>query len=149
MKLRRLSYEIGQKMKPFAPLLFAAFALSGCATRPAATPEQMEVALKPLYCQSGEQCSAMWKRAQVWLATNGHYRLQLVSDAVINTYGPIHAEMWFAYQVTREPQEGGIEQIRIAGGCGNRFGCLGDIMIETAKFKTYVLEASAPQVVVK
>jgi hypothetical protein len=112
--------------------------LSACAAGPQPSDADMERSRAPLYCDGADQCTAMWKRAQVWIANNGHYRVQLVSDAIINTYGPVYPEVWYAYQVVREPVGDGREEIKLSGACANRFICHGNLDIYRADFKRFV-----------
>ena len=65
----------------------------------------------------------MWRRAQVWLASNARYRLAMVTDAVITTHGPARGDMAIAYQVTRESAGAGRERIKVWAGCGNPYAC--------------------------
>lgn len=127
-----------------ALLAAAVVSLSGCAGYiKSASSADTALANEPLYCEGAEQCTTYWKRAQVWIASNGHYRVRTVTDSIINTEGPVYAELWYAYQVTKEPQAGNREQIRIAMNCGNRFTCLDHPDKVAADFKRYV-RAAAP-----
>jgi len=103
--------------------MLAVLSLQGCANVYQATPIDKAAAEKPLYCDPSTTCAEMWRRAQVWLASNARYRLALVTDAVINTHGPARGEMAMAYQVTRESAGAGRDRIRVWAGCGNQFAC--------------------------
>jgi len=126
-------------MRQSIALLCLLASLAGCANiTPSASAIDTAAANEPLYCEGAQQCSDYWKRAQVWVASNSTYRMQLASDSVITTFGPRNGDLNFAFQVTREPQGGGREQIRIAMACGNMFGCRSNRDTVTAAFKAYV-----------
>lgn len=76
----------------------------------------------------GQQCSAMWSRAQTWLATKARYRVQLMSENVIQTYGPLDSVYdGVAYTVTKEDQGNGKSRIYIRGACSTTiYGCVFD-----------------------
>lgn len=103
-------------------IIFALAAhLAGCATfyKPVATAR--------LVCPDPE-CTTTWAAAQTWLAKNSRYRLQMVNDSVIQTYGPherVHDAV--AYTLTREPAGGGRTMIVISGAChATVYGCVFD-----------------------
>lgn len=126
--------------------------LAGCASGPGSSvsPEVEAAAREPLYCHGPEQCSVYWRRAQLWVASNSAWKIQTVTDALIVTYTPQRSSVERGYQITREPQDGGREQISIGSACANMFGCSTDTFQQAAKFKQYVkdvkpVQAAAPQ----
>lgn len=126
-------------MKHLLHTLAAAATLAGCASlTPQASSEDTAAANEPLLCKGAQQCADYWRRAQVWIATNSSYRIQVATDSVISTFGPLKSDMRFAYQVTREPISDGEERISIAMGCGNMFGCRENRDTVTAAFKAFV-----------
>ncbi|MDO9227145.1 MAG: hypothetical protein Q8M09_12455 [Pseudomonadota bacterium] len=95
--------------------------LAGCGTfyRPTATAG--------VQCD-GARCERLWQRAQTWLAVNGRYRIQIINDAVIQTYGP-HEGVYdaVAYTLTKHQQPNGKVLISIQGGCHpTLYGCVTD-----------------------
>ena len=84
-------------------------------------------ALAGIDCEP-ERCAELWQRAQVWLATNGSYRIQLVTDSVIQTYGPDERDPTaVAYTVTRAISASGRGKITIRGSCAPTiYGCVTD-----------------------
>jgi len=50
----------------------------------------------------------------------------VVSDAIIQTAGPIPSDTHWAYTITRQINGDGSGEIEIHGRCGNMFGCLPD-----------------------
>lgn len=110
-------------MKTVALLVpLAGLALSGCASS-----FYQPTARAVVVCE-GARCDRIWQRAQTWLVTNSRYRIQVVNDAIIQTYGP-HEYVWdaVAYTLTREPTPNGKTAIAIYGAChGGMVGCAFD-----------------------
>lgn len=81
----------------------------------------------------GEQCNRVWTRAQTWIATNSAYRIQLVNDTIIQTYGPHEYSSSVAWTITKQerPTEGD-SLIVLQGICnGTIYGCVFDPSVET------------------
>lgn len=112
-------------------------ALAGCATTPA-DPTTMYIAQKPLICKDKAQCDIFWQRAQAWVGNNSGYKIQTVSDSIIQTYGPLNAKVELAHLVTKVPNNDGSAQIFIKSNCANMFGCQPDRFVSIARFKTFV-----------
>lgn len=98
--------------------------LTGCVMPPtmqtAAPYEQWEMdeANKPVECVGAAQCAAVWRAAQVWVINNSGFKIQVVSDAIIQTYNaPNYSTNW-AFTVTREPRGGDVERLFIVPSCG-------------------------------
>lgn len=107
----------------FTSLAFA-LGLAGCASKaPIANQYDIEEAMRPLECVGAEQCTAYWRRAQVWIAQNSRMKIQIATDAIIETYNVTNYLPVYSYRVTRESKGGGAESIVINGQCGNQFGC--------------------------
>lgn len=111
--------------------------VTACAA-PAPDAATTALADEPLYCHGDEQCNLYWRRAQVWIANNSSYRIQSVTDTVITTHGPTSGSVERAYQIVRMPMENGQEQITIASGCGNIYGCNAHADSMAASFKRFV-----------
>lgn len=111
--------------------------VTACAA-PAPDAATSALADEPLYCNGAEQCNLYWRRAQVWLANNSKYRIQSATDTVITTHGPSSGSIERAYQVVRMPMDAGREQITIASGCGNIYGCNTHQDSMAASFKRFV-----------
>lgn len=59
--------------------------LAGCATT---DPKLAEEAARPVPCATKQECDVYWQRAQIWITKNSPYRIQVVTDTVLSTYGP-------------------------------------------------------------
>lgn len=113
-------------------------AVAGCATVGEVDPAMAKEANAPLLCEGKDQCDLYWRRAQVWLASNSHYRIQSATDTVISTHGPTQHSVDRAYQIVRVPLSSKIDQITIQSGCANIFGCSTNELERALSFKRYV-----------
>ena len=84
--------------------------------------------MEPLGCLDRTQCELYWQRAKVWISSNSYYRVQLSSDSVIETYGPLAGRMELAYRVLKIPDGAGGARITVAAECGNVFRCIPAVM---------------------
>ncbi len=109
-------------MKAMAVFFAATVGLSGCATYPSSATAYVDC--------SGEKCEELWARAQAWLATNSRYRIQVVNENIIQTYGPSQGEVnSVAYSLTKTKNQDGSSRIHIYGLCNNGpygSGCMHD-----------------------
>ena len=117
----------------------AAMMIAGCAinqVRP--TADDIADANTPLFCSGAEQCALAWRRAQLWVVNNAHWKIQTATDVVIDTFNGDPYTPYRRFRITREPVGNGQERIIIASACSNKFGCASDELIEAASFKRYV-----------
>jgi len=105
-------------------LYIAATLLSGCGQMPApGDPAANPASVEPLLCASKAQCDVYWQRAQAWVANNSAYRLQTVTDTVVETYGPLAARTGLAFRITKVPDDKEGARIYVLPACSNAFGC--------------------------
>lgn len=124
---------------PVAKLCMLAGLLSGCGPMPITNdPSAGSNADNPVLCVGKAQCDAYWKRAQAWVANNSEYRMQTVTDAVIETYGPTPPRTGLAFRVTRVPDDADGARIFVLAGCGNAFGCSPTSADAVAAFRRFV-----------
>ena len=112
-------------------------ALAACASAPDEPANNPEAAA-PVACIDKAQCDLYWQRAQAWIAANSRYRVQLVTDTVIQTYGPITGTFDLAYTVVKTPSSDGSGRIAVACACGNLFHCEPTRTEATIAFKRFV-----------
>ncbi len=118
-----------------------AAALAACATHEL-DPELKAEAEKPLICSGAEQCTAAWRAGQVWVATHSGYKVQTVSDSILQTYGPPGAiSSTYAYELLRMPQGDGTERIVIKPFCGSIPLCSASPLEVAVDFKRTVTNA--------
>jgi hypothetical protein len=121
-------------------LLLLALLLSGCAT-PELTPYQIEQIKEshiPLICKDKQQCDYYWQRAQLWIAQNAPFKIQTMSDVMIQTYGPIDTDQRMAYLVTKDTRQDGSAHIVINIHCGNDYACYPPAYVAALSFKAFV-----------
>ena len=96
--------------------------LSGCAvparkTRLLSDDELLQIDTPPS-CQGADECARLWRSAQAWVAQHSGYKLQTVTDAVIQTYTPPNYSLSWGFQVVRQPSASGGEQLAVYPTCG-------------------------------
>ena len=117
-------------------LCIVAALISGC-QMPApggANPASAE----PLLCTNKSQCEVYWQRAQAWVANNSEYRLQTVTDTIVETYGPLAGRTGLAFRITKVPDDKDGARIYLLPACANAFGCSPSSTDATAAFKRFV-----------
>lgn len=103
--------------------LAIAISLSGCALpQHQLTPDDL-LQLAPVRCETADQCGKMWQRAQLWVAKNAGFKIQIANDVVIETFNPSKDSTWLAFTVYKEPVGGGAYLINSRAACDNFIGC--------------------------
>ena len=128
---------------PFALLLFVM--LTACASRGAPpvpptppTAADLADAKTPVRCGSREQCERWWRTAQVWVVKNAGYRVQIATDAIVQTAGPDSGSSSWFFLATRAPHGDGGEAIEIEARCGSGASCAPAYETAIADFKRAV-----------
>ena len=117
----------------------AAALLPCCSQNPAQdAPAINPTSAQPLLCTNKGQCDLYWQRAQAWVANNSGYRLQTVTDTVIETYGPEATRTGLAFRVTKVPDDKEGARIYALPACGNVFGCSPAPADAVVAFKRFV-----------
>jgi hypothetical protein len=132
-------------MRYLVPTLALAAIAAGCAA-PVNREMQHAIAASLPECTAGADCNAKWNAAQVWVATRAGWKLQTVTDSVIQTFGPsTRAEVStrLAVQVIRTPLGGDRFAIVATISCGNPFGCTPDAAPMQLDFNRTVSAAKA------
>jgi hypothetical protein len=111
---------------------------AGCVQNRAIDPAIAAAAKEPLICTSEAQCELYWHRAQFWVSSNSSYKVQTVTDTIIETYSPRGGDPSLGYQIKRERFGNGQSRIWIHAGCDNMFGCQPRVEVAAADFKSYV-----------
>jgi hypothetical protein len=112
--------------------------LAGCASQDQVSSTIMEQATAPLTCMSKAECDAWWARAQVWVTNHSEYKLQTITDSIIQTAGPSSGKRALAYQITKTPTNEGTATIGFAAHCDNPLGCQPNPWEAGADFKQFV-----------
>ena len=113
--------------------------LAGCAPMSMTTePTANRASAEPVLCVGKPQCDIYWQRAQAWVANNSEYRLQTVTDTVIETQGPSVGRPGLAYRITRVPDDKDGASIYILAACGNALGCTPTSSDAVTAFRRFV-----------
>ena len=113
-----------------------AFTLSGCADQ-VISPELSSEAHTPLTCANKAQCDIYWSRVQIWVSQNSFFRIQTVTDTILNTYGPDQYNH-IMYQISRIPNEDGSARIKINAGCDIQTLCEKQVYLDVISLKSFV-----------
>lgn len=108
--------------KPLFQILLvslAALSAAACATAPASPEKRMQAQQTTPSCEGEADCKAKWEAAQLWVVHNADFKVQLATDALIETYGG----KGISVRVTKEPLGAGRYKIVVFVYCGNAFGC--------------------------
>ena len=123
-------------------LVAVALVLVGCATTPD-NPTLSPEAVEPLVCKGKDQCDLYWQRAQVWVATNSTYRIQIANDTLIETYGPFGSKVDLAYRITKVPSTKDEARITILANCDKFIRCYPTRTDAIVSFKRFVRQADS------
>src|SRR4051812_2232264 len=91
----------------------------GCAYRgppPMSEADAAELAV-PLTCTGADECQKLWRRAQVWVIQNSGYKIQIATDAVVETFNPRDYSLVWGFSLTRMPGNGNEETIELTPTC--------------------------------
>ena len=125
-------------MKYVLGIFIAAAALPGCVQTPIAV-EPPATSAEPVLCVDRSQCDVYWQRAQAWVANNSVYRLQTITDTVLETAGPQTARTGLAFRITRVPDNQEGARIYVMAACGNSMVCNPPPSEAVTAFKRFVV----------
>jgi hypothetical protein len=119
--------------------------LAGCAI---ATPTPLDAAVvRPaakleVTCQAGPDCNGKWTRASVWVANHSDFNIEISSDSIIKTVGPLPHDARPAFTVTKFAYADGVYHISLAARCERGPDCATTLDASGASFATFVNAAS-------
>lgn len=108
-----------------------------------ASTEMQQLLPQPIICISGADCDAKWHRAATWIAANSTFKIQVRTDTIMQTAGPVPSETTPAFTVTKVARGEGRYEITFNGGCGNPNRCVPSIAQSHARFAQFVLGEGA------
>ena len=117
--------------------LFFVSVLSGCAANRRAKQMRQQFQNTIPICYDEMDCRNKWSAAQIWVARNCRMKIQIVTDTIIETYGPPEYSTKLAATVIKEPVGNGRYQIIISTWCDN-FQCYPDALQSALHFNQYV-----------
>jgi hypothetical protein len=129
-------------MKRIFTATCSALALAGCAVSPQRAAMTQEVNRTIPTCEGEKDCAAKWDAAQLWVVKNAGYKLQTVTNVVIQTFNPGPSDVYLAAAITKEPAGAG--KFRLIGRlwCNNPFGCSPDPLEALLRFNREVSAAT-------
>jgi hypothetical protein len=113
--------------------------VAGCAAPPSRELDYQ--AQLPVMCGDAKKCARYMERAQVWLAQNSFWRLQMITPVLLQTFGPGGSRVELAYSVTRTNDTDGSAQIFVRAHCDNVFGCRPHAAEGIHALKTYMINS--------
>jgi hypothetical protein len=105
--------------------VFAVVAATACATAvpPERQAKMLEVDRTIPICTSDKDCAAKWEMAQLWVVKNAAFKLQTVTNVLLETYNPTPHSVDFAARVLKEPLGNGKYKLVARVWCDNIYGC--------------------------
>ncbi|WP_200888011.1 hypothetical protein, partial [Shewanella sp. ECSMB14102] len=90
--------------------------LASCATTPSADIQAKRAQLEATtpVCIDEKDCKAKWEAAQLWIVRNAGFKLQIVTDVLLQTYNATGGSPSLAVQATKEPIGGGKYKILVS-----------------------------------
>ena len=113
-----------------------------CALLSACVAQGPAVYTPTLECAGAPECKLYWERAQVWVARNSHWKVQVATDVMISTFNGTEGSTYNHYTIVREPIGNGRERISMQTGCNNIFGCMTRPDIARRQLYDYVTSGS-------
>lgn len=126
-------------------LLVQAVVMTACSMQiagqapPAPTAAEISDAAAPLRCFSASQCDRWWRASQVWVVNASALKLQIATDAVLQTYSPSSQTPRWAFTITRAPHLDGGEVFDIRVDCARGYSCAPAYETVVADYKRMVL----------
>lgn len=112
--------------------------LQACAASPERLAMIQEAEATVPICQGEEDCRVKWEAAQLWVVGNSRYRMQIVTDVLLETYGSANYDPTLSFRVTKQPMGEGRYRINIEGFCANILGCEPHPAVAKIEFNRHV-----------
>lgn len=111
----------------FICLVLSIVFIAGCASQKRAAQENRDKFNQTIpICVDERDCTAKWEAAQLWIVHNAGYKLQTVTNVLLETYNATGSRTNLAVRVTKEPLGEGKYKILVRTWCDNIFGCQPD-----------------------
>ncbi len=91
----------------------------------------------PVKCKDKPDCDSKWSRAQIWISNNSAWKIQTMSDSIIQTYGPDNSTR-AGFIATRRINPDGSGEINITANCGNWVGCMPSTRESESQFRSAI-----------
>ncbi len=127
--------------------LVATFVFSACAPALPPDPLLVEAANVPIKCGDSKDCEVKWSRAFDWVRHHSAWQINVASDSLIQTEGPMDLATP-AFVVRRSPAGEGKYEIVLEVACANTFdaqsSCLPHVLEWKANFASIVNGGETP-----
>lgn len=121
----------------------ASLAAAGCLSVACATwyPPGHQLELE---CR-GAQCDRMWQAAQVWIAQNAAFRMQIANETVIETFGPRGGPVGAAaFTLTRQRNDIGARLTLRAVCAATVYGCVSNMARPAETLAAHMRASAGP-----
>jgi len=128
------------KTASIVALMLVSAGVTSCAIAPTPALQQKraEIVRTTPVCVDTQDCKVKWDAAQLWIVKNAGYKLQTVTDVLLQTYNPTGSTTDIGVQATKEPMGSGHYQIVVKVWCDNMFGCFPNALDATLAFNREV-----------
>lgn len=116
---------------------------AGCASGAITQVNKAEFENTIPVCDGESDCKAKWEAAQLWIVHNAGFKLQTVTDVLLETFNPGPSDARIAVRVTKEPLGGSRYRLLVFVWCNNIFGCVPDGWTAALNFNREVGAAAA------
>lgn len=107
-------------------IVIALLLLTGCASTAEQQAKMAEYRRTVPTCIGPADCQAKWQTAQIWVARNAGYKIQISNDSLIETFNAVGGDTALAARVIKQPIGNGRYRIEVDAWCDNIFGCTPD-----------------------
>ena len=100
-------------------LVCAAMMLASCSSEPRKlSAAEQEIYSQQVRCYGADECTKLWRKAQVWAATHSGYKIQTATDSIIDTYNAMAYSTSWAIRIIRVPGPQDVDELQIFPDCG-------------------------------
>ena len=128
--------------------LVSLVSLSGCFDLAAIQKQQEEdaaamrrVSESEPRCSHPRQCEAMWVAARDWITESCGYKIQTVTDNLLETYNSTGVDL--ACRVTKTPLPEAGYKFNASADCGNMFGCMPKPVVALQQFNDKLINVGS------
>lgn len=110
-------------MRPLIPSVVM-LALAGCASAPPdfTDAQRQEYRNTIPVCQTDRECELAWAEARSYVRENTPFKIRVLTDSYIETFGPRRMDWDLAYEISKKPVDNGY-RIVASADCGPGIDC--------------------------
>jgi hypothetical protein len=122
----------------YVMIILVILLMTGCAASPERQAKDAEFRRTIPTCIEDIDCKAKWEAAQIWVVKHSGFKLQIVTDVLIETYNSTQHSPELAIRVVKEPVGSETYRIVVLATCANIFGCIPDAMEAVLNFNNTI-----------